>query len=98
MFALYQIISLVRRVAIAAAVAVAVPLLAHSDTLPSWNDTAPKAAVVGFVDRVTKAGSPDFVPEQERVAVFDNDGTLWVEPSSSSRPNSAGLRCPTPAA
>src|SRR5471032_1408199 len=49
------------------------------DPLPSWNDTAPKKAIVAFVERVTKEGSPDFVPPPERVATFDNDGTLWVE-------------------
>jgi hypothetical protein len=49
------------------------------DSLPSWHDAAPKKAVVAFVDRVTKAGSPDFVPLPERIAVFDNDGTLWAE-------------------
>jgi phosphoserine phosphatase len=54
------------------------PALAD-DTLPSWNDTAPKKAVVAFVERVTKAGSPDFVPVPERIATFDNDGTLWAE-------------------
>ena len=53
--------------------------LAQSDPLPSWNDTAPKAAIVEFVEKVSKDGSPDFVPEPERIAVFDNDGTLWVE-------------------
>ncbi len=47
--------------------------------LPSWNDTAPKKAIVAFVERVTKEGSPDFVPVPERIAVFDNDGTLWCE-------------------
>ena len=52
---------------------------AQSDPLPSWNDTAPKAAIVAFVEKVTKEGSPDFVAEPERIAVFDNDGTLWVE-------------------
>ena len=52
---------------------------AQSDPLPSWNDTAPKRAIVTFVDRATKAGSPDFVPPAERIAVFDNDGTLWAE-------------------
>lgn len=50
-----------------------------ADPLPSWNDTAPKKAVVAFVERVTTAGSPDFVPVAERIATFDNDGTLWVE-------------------
>ena len=51
----------------------------QSDPLPSWNDTAPKAAIVEFVEKVSKDDSPDFVPEPERIAVFDNDGTLWVE-------------------
>jgi hypothetical protein len=49
------------------------------DPLPSWNDTAPKKAIVAFVERVTKDGSPDFVPVPERIATFDNDGTLWAE-------------------
>ena len=50
-----------------------------TDALPSWNDTAPKQAIVRFVERVTKQGSPDFVPPAERIATFDNDGTLWCE-------------------
>ena len=49
------------------------------DPLPSWNDTAPKKAIVAFVAKVTKEGSPDFVPVAERIATFDNDGTLWCE-------------------
>src|SRR3974390_2868022 len=49
------------------------------DPLPSWNDTAPKKALVAFVEKVTKEGSPDFVPVPERIATFDNDGTLWCE-------------------
>ncbi len=52
---------------------------AQSDPLPSWNDTAPKAAIVDFVEKVTKEGTADFVPASQRIAVFDNDGTLWVE-------------------
>jgi haloacid dehalogenase-like hydrolase len=52
---------------------------AAGDPLPSWNDTESKKAIMAFVDRVTKQGSPDFVPEVERVATFDNDGTLWAE-------------------
>ncbi len=52
---------------------------AAADPLPSWNDTAPKKAIVAFVERVTKEGSPDFVPPAERIATFDNDGTLWCE-------------------
>jgi phosphoglycolate phosphatase-like HAD superfamily hydrolase len=47
--------------------------------LPSWNDGPSKQALVDFVQRVTKEGGPDFVPVEERVAVFDNDGTLWCE-------------------
>jgi hypothetical protein len=50
-----------------------------ADPLPSWNDTANKRAIVAFVEKVTTAGSPDFVPPAERIAVFDNDGTLWAE-------------------
>jgi haloacid dehalogenase-like hydrolase len=50
-----------------------------SDRLPSWNDTATKKAIVTFVERVTTQGSPDFVPEAERIATFDNDGTLWAK-------------------
>ena len=49
------------------------------DPLPSWNDTAAKKAIVTFVEKVTKEGSPDFVPPNERIATFDNDGTLWCE-------------------
>ncbi len=49
------------------------------DSLPSWNDTAPKKAIIAFVEKVTKEGSSDFVPPNERIATFDNDGTLWCE-------------------
>ena len=52
---------------------------AGGPALKSWNDTAPKSAIVAFVERVTKEGSADFVPVPERIAVFDNDGTLWSE-------------------
>jgi phosphoglycolate phosphatase-like HAD superfamily hydrolase len=47
--------------------------------LPSWNDTAAKKAIMTFVEKVTKEGSADFVPPNERIATFDNDGTLWCE-------------------
>src|SRR5438034_8163090 len=60
------------------AISWAVPGLAQ-EALPSWNDTAPRKAIVAFVERVTKQGSPDFVPPAERIATFDNDGTLWAE-------------------
>jgi len=49
------------------------------DPLPSWNDGASKQSIVNFVNAVTRAGSPDFVPVPERIATFDNDGTLWTE-------------------
>ena len=53
---------------------------AHSaDALPSWNDGKTKQSIVDFVAKVTKEGSPDFVPVAERIATFDNDGTLWAE-------------------
>lgn len=47
--------------------------------LPSWNDGPTKDAIVGFVEKVTQKGSPDFVPENQRIATFDNDGNLWAE-------------------
>src|SRR5882724_9160531 len=52
---------------------------AADDPLSSWNDGAAKHAIVDFVKRVTTPGGPDFVPEPERIATFDNDGTLWAE-------------------
>jgi len=50
-----------------------------ADPLSSWNDGPAKRSIVGFVEKVTRAGSPDFVPVSERIATFDNDGTLWCE-------------------
>src|SRR5271168_3395521 len=50
-----------------------------SDPLPSWNAGPAKAAIVEFVETATDSANPDFVPEVERVATFDQDGTLWVE-------------------
>ncbi len=50
-----------------------------ADPLPSWNDGKTKQAILGFVEKVTKEGSPDFVPVAERIATYDNDGTLWCE-------------------
>jgi phosphoglycolate phosphatase-like HAD superfamily hydrolase len=52
---------------------------ADDDPLPSWNDTGSKQAIVAFVERVTEEGGADFVPPAERIACFDNDGTLWAE-------------------
>ena len=47
--------------------------------LPSWNDGPTKQAITSFVDKTTKQGSPDFIEPEKRIAVFDNDGTLWSE-------------------
>ncbi len=53
---------------------------AHAiDSLPSWNDGKAKQSIIEFVAKVTEKGSPDFIPPAERIAVFDNDGTLWAE-------------------
>jgi phosphoglycolate phosphatase-like HAD superfamily hydrolase len=52
---------------------------AQSDPLPSWNDGRAKKAVLDFVRVATDPAGPDFVPKEERIATFDNDGTLWVE-------------------
>jgi len=52
---------------------------AGQQPLPSWNDGPAKTAILDFVRRVTQQGSPDFVPPAERIATFDNDGTLWSE-------------------
>jgi len=49
------------------------------DALPSWADTSPKQVILDFVERVSVPNGKDFVPEQDRLAVFDNDGTLWPE-------------------
>jgi phosphoglycolate phosphatase-like HAD superfamily hydrolase len=51
----------------------------YEDPLPSWNDNVSKAAIVAFVQTVTREGNSAFVPRAERIAVFDNDGTLWTE-------------------
>ena len=53
--------------------------LQAADPLPSWNEGAAKQSIVDFVKATTKKHSPDFVPETERIAVFDNDGNLWSE-------------------
>jgi phosphoglycolate phosphatase-like HAD superfamily hydrolase len=64
---------------LAVVVATASSALAQTDPLPSWNDGAAKRAILDFVARTTTAGGADFVPVLERIAVFDNDGTLWTE-------------------
>jgi phosphoserine phosphatase len=77
------LISVTRRFVVAALllVAGAIDWTAHaqSDPLPSWNDGAAKKSITDFVARVTAQSGPDFVPVEQRIATFDNDGTLWVE-------------------
>jgi hypothetical protein len=53
--------------------------VAAADPLPSWNEGPAKQSIITFVEAVTTTGSPDFVPTEERIATFDNDGTLWPE-------------------
>ncbi|MBC8128491.1 MAG: haloacid dehalogenase-like hydrolase [Gloeobacteraceae cyanobacterium ES-bin-144] len=65
--------------ALVCALAFTTTIARAADPLPSWNDTAPKQAIVAFVEKLTKEGSADFVPVAERIATFDNDGTLWSE-------------------
>jgi len=61
------------------ALAFTATLARAADPLPSWNEGAAKKSITAFVEKVTKEGSPDFVPVPERIATFDNDGTLWAE-------------------
>jgi phosphoglycolate phosphatase-like HAD superfamily hydrolase len=53
--------------------------LADTDPLPSWNEGPAKQSILSFVAAVTNQSSPDYVPPAERIATFDNDGTLWTE-------------------
>lgn len=67
------------RMMILAPLLVATPLWAQSDPLPSWNDGLTKTAIVGFVQAATASASSKFVEPEDRIATFDNDGTLWSE-------------------
>jgi len=62
-----------------AAAALTAGVARAADPLPSWNEGPAKQSIIGFVQKVTTPGSPDFVPVPERIATFDNDGTLWCE-------------------
>ena len=69
-----------QRFSLALLFALALPLLAQaSEPLPSWNDGPAKNNIIAFVQAVTDQSSKDFVQPAERIAVFDNDGTLWSE-------------------
>jgi phosphoglycolate phosphatase-like HAD superfamily hydrolase len=65
--------------AVAAGLAFGTQALAQTDPLPSWNDGPTKQAIVNFVQTTTEKSSTRFVPPEERIATFDQDGTLWVE-------------------
>jgi phosphoglycolate phosphatase-like HAD superfamily hydrolase len=67
------------RFAVFAVVLAAFTAAAQTDPLASWNDGRAKSAIVEFVEKVTTPGAPDVVPPTERIATFDNDGTLWAE-------------------
>ncbi len=71
--------SRVLALALVAWLAVSTQAFAQADPLPSWNDGKAKQSIIDFVAKVTKEGSPDFAPTAERIATFDNDGTLWTE-------------------
>ncbi len=71
--------SLIGGVVASAIVLRAAPSWPQGDPLPSWNEGLAKQSIVDFVTRTTTVGSRDWVPVPERIATFDNDGTLWTE-------------------
>ncbi|MCV6823001.1 MULTISPECIES: HAD family hydrolase [Halocynthiibacter] len=75
-----QLYSYITKTCIAAALGVVASVaIAQDEPLPSWNDGPSKTAILEFVAAVTEEGGSDFVPEMDRIATYDNDGTLWVE-------------------
>jgi hypothetical protein len=68
-----------RHVTILVSLAFVAQALAQTDPLPSWNAGRAKNAIVDFVQTSTDPTNPMFVPQEERIATFDQDGTLWVE-------------------
>jgi hypothetical protein len=72
-----------RRMTIFVLLLIAIGMLVNSaeagDPLPSWNEGTAKRSIIDFVNRVTQPGTPDFVAPEQRIATFDNDGTLWGE-------------------
>lgn len=65
--------------AISGLAATSLPTLAQQDPLHSWNDGAAKKAIITHVTQTTETGGPHFVPPADRIAVYDQDGTTWVE-------------------
>lgn len=74
-----RVVGKIAAVLLALTFGAAVALAQEADPLPSWNDGPAKESIIDFVTQVTTEGSPDFVEPSERIAAFDNDGTLWVE-------------------
>jgi phosphoserine phosphatase len=74
-----SLFTLARSFLLGALLVLGAPALAQTDPLPSWNEGPAKQAIVSFVKDTTTQGSPKFVPPAERIATFDQDGTLWVE-------------------
>ena len=74
-----SLFTLARSLLLGALLVLGAPALAQTDPLPSWNEGPAKQAIVSFVKDTTTQGSPKFVPPAERIATFDQDGTLWVE-------------------
>jgi len=66
-------------VTLAFTIALATTIARAADPLASWNDGKAKQSIIAFVEKVTREGSPDYVPVPQRIATFDNDGTLWAE-------------------
>jgi hypothetical protein len=64
---------------VAVALAFGATIAGAQDPLPSWSDGPAKKAIMAFVGDVTREGSPNYVKPAERIATFDNDGTLWAE-------------------
>jgi phosphoserine phosphatase len=76
---MYSFATLARTFVLGALLTLGLPAHAQTDPLPSWNDGPARRAIVEFVQATTTQGSPKFVPQPERIATFDQDGTLWVE-------------------
>ena len=76
---MYAVSTLARTFALSVLLTLGLPAQAQTDPLPSWNEGAAKKAIVEFVQVTTTPGSTKFVPPAERIAAFDQDGTLWVE-------------------
>lgn len=74
-----QIIKTILATALIGVMTITATIAHAADPLPSWNDDSSKKSIIEFVSKVTTKGTPEFVPVAERIAVFDNDGTLWAE-------------------